>query len=59
MKQNITAVLLSGGTASRFWPLLDKNTFVFQGKEFLYWHYLQLIRAGIDTCIVNFSKNRS
>ena len=61
MKQNITAVLLSGGTASRFWPLLDKNTFVFQGKEFLYWHYLQLIRTGIDTCIVvtNESTNNS
>ena len=61
MAKLITAVLLSGGISSRFWPLLDKNTFVFQGKEFLYWHYLQLIRAGIDTCIVvtNDSTNNS
>lgn len=52
MTKNLTAILLSGGQSLRFWPMKDKNTFVFQGKEFLYWHYLQLIRAGIDTCIV-------
>ena len=57
MAKLITAVLLSGGTSSRFWPLKDKNTFIFQGKEFLYWHYLQLVRAGIQRCIVVVNDN--
>lgn len=57
MKQQITAVLLSGGESTRFWPLKEKNTFVFQGKEFLYWHYQQLIRVGIKKCIVVVNRN--
>ncbi len=57
MKQDITVVLLTGGTSTRFWPLLDKTTFVFQGKPFLYWHYQQLVNAGIKKCIVVTNEN--
>lgn len=57
MAKNIIAVLLSGGTSTRFWPLKDKNTFIFQGKEFLYWHYQQLVSVGIKNCIVVVNDN--
>lgn len=52
MAHDITAVLLSGGQSSRFWPLQEKNTFLFQGKPFLYWHYEQLLRCNIAKVLV-------
>lgn len=52
MAQHITAVLLSGGESTRFWPFQDKNTLELFGKSNLQWHYEQLIRVGITECIV-------
>jgi len=57
MKKKLSAVLLAGGESTRFWPLHDKNTFLFLGKPFLFWHYRQLVQSGIEKCIVVANEN--
>lgn len=52
MTQQITAVLLSGGVSSRFWPLQDKNCISFLGRSFLSWHYEQLLQCKLQQVIV-------
>lgn len=52
MKQKLTAVLLSGGESSRFWPFTHKNLTPFLGKPLLGWHYDQLKRLGFTDVVV-------
>jgi len=52
MKTAITAILLAGGESTRFWPFAEKNTLVVCGKELLFLHYQQLVKAGVKECIV-------
>lgn len=53
MKQNVTALVLSGGIGKRFWPLtFHKSMVPFLGKSLLE-HNLEMIKKmGITQCIV-------
>jgi len=53
----VPVVLLAAGESTRFWPLREKNVFLFFGKPLLEWHYEQLVRLGVKKCIVVANSN--
>ena len=52
MNINITVLLLSGGTSSRFWPLTHKMSQQFLGKSFLDRQIEQLKDCGFKNIVV-------
>lgn len=52
-----TVCILAAGESTRFVPFSDKNTFLLLGKPLLLWKLEQLVRLGIERCIIVCSKN--
>lgn len=52
-----TVCILAAGESTRFAPFSDKNTFPILGKPLLLWKLEQLVRLGIERCIIVASRN--
>ena len=58
MRKIDTIVLLAGGKSDRFWPLSDKNSFIFCGQSLIH-HQIETFKKLTDNLVVVINDKNS